>query len=137
MGRLGVGSGAVRLPQLWGGHAWTDPEGVSKALDGAFRRCRLIGVPACLGLMLCAEPLIATLFQHVEFGARDTAMVRLSLVAQATAVPAFLLVKVLAPAFYSRQDTKTPVKAAVASVIGNALFTVMLMTGLLLLTGIE
>src|SRR3546814_4872521 len=86
--------------------------------------------------MLCAEPLIATLFQHGEFGARDTAMARLSLVAQATAVPAFLLVKVLAPAFYSHQDTKTPVKAAVASVIGNALFTVMLMTGLLLLTGI-
>src|SRR3546814_14449557 len=58
------------------------------------------------------------------------------MLAQATAVPAFLLVKVLAPAFYSRQDTKTPVKAAVASVIGNALFTVMLMPGLLLLTGL-
>src|SRR3546814_8328320 len=120
------------LPHLSGRHASTDPEGFSKALDWGFRLCLLIGVPACLGLMLCAEPLIATLFQHGEFGARDTAMARLSLVAQATAVPAFLLVKVLAPAFYSRQDTKTPVTAAVASVIGNALFTVMLMTGLLL-----
>src|SRR3546814_7913858 len=95
-----------------------------------FRLCLLIGVPACLGLILCAEPLIATLFQHGNFSAHDTAMARLSLVAQATAVPAFLLVKVLAPAFYSRQDTKTPVKAAVASVAGNALFTVVLLSGL-------
>src|SRR3546814_13687405 len=62
-------------------------------------------------------------------------MARLSLVAQATAVPALMLVKVLAPAFYSRQDTKTPVKAAVASVIGKAMFTVMLMSGLMLLNG--
>src|SRR3546814_19526023 len=86
--------------------------------------------------MLCAEPLIATLFQHGEFGARDTAMARLSLVAQATAVPAFLLVKVLAPAFYSRQDTKKPVKAAVAQVHGNDMLTVMIMTGLLLMPGL-
>lgn len=136
LGMFGVAIGTVILPHLSGRHASTDPEGFSKALDWGFRLCLLIGVPACLGLMLCAEPLIATLFQHGEFGARDTAMARLSLVAQATAVPAFLLVKVLAPAFYSRQDTKTPVKAAVASVIGNALFTVLLMAGLLLLTGI-
>ncbi|MFC3715235.1 murein biosynthesis integral membrane protein MurJ [Luteimonas soli] len=136
LGMFGVAIGTVILPHLSGRHASTDPEGFSKALDWGFRLCLLIGVPACLGLMLCAEPLIATLFQHGEFGARDTAMARLSLVAQATAVPAFLLVKVLAPAFYSRQDTKTPVKAAVASVIGNALFTVLLMAGLLMLTGI-
>ena len=136
LGMFGVAIGTVILPHLSGRHASTDPEGFSKALDWGFRLCLMIGVPACLGLMLCAEPLIATLFQHGEFGARDTAMARLSLVAQATAVPAFLLVKVLAPAFYSRQDTKTPVKAAVASVIGNALFTVALMAGLLLLTDI-
>jgi putative peptidoglycan lipid II flippase len=89
---------------------------------------------ACIGLILCAEPLIAALFQHGAFVANDTAMTRLSLVAQATAVPAFLLVKVLAPAFYSRQDTRTPVKAAVVAVVGNALFTVLLMASLLLLT---
>jgi len=136
LGMFGVAIGTVILPHLSGRHASTDPEGFSKALDWGFRLCLLIGVPACLGLMLCAEPLIATLFQHGEFGARDTAMARLSLVAQATAVPAFLLVKVLAPAFYSRQDTKTPVKAAVAAVAGNAVFTVALMAGLLLLTGV-
>ena len=81
--------------------------------------------------ILCAEPLVAALFQHGQFSAEDTAMSRLSLVAQSTAVPAFLLVKVLAPAFYSRQDTRTPVKAALVAVAGNALFTVALMAGLL------
>ena len=56
-------------------------------------------------------------------------MAQLSLIAQSTAVPAFLLVKVLAPAFYSRQDTRTPVKAAVVSVLVNLIMTVALMSG--------
>lgn len=136
LGMFGVAIGTVILPHLSGRHASTDPQGFSKALDWGFRLCLLIGVPACLGLILCAEPLIATLFQHGNFSAHDTRMSQLSLVAQATAVPAFLLVKVLAPAFYSRQDTRTPVKAAVVSVAGNVLFTVLLLFGLLSLTDI-
>ncbi len=134
LGMFGVAIGTVILPHLSGRHASTDPRGFSKALDWGFRLCMLIGVPACLGLILCAKPLIATLFQHGQFTAFDTRMTQLSLVAQATALPAFLLVKVLAPAFYSRQDTRTPVKAALVAVAGNALFTVVLMLGLLWLT---
>lgn len=134
LGMFGVAIGTVILPHLSGRHAATDPQGFSKALDWGFRLCLLIGVPACLGLILCAEALIATLFQHGNFTAHDTQMSRLSLMAQSIAVPAFLLVKVLAPAFYSRQDTKTPVKSAVVSVIANAVFTVSLLLGLLYLT---
>jgi putative peptidoglycan lipid II flippase len=134
LGMFGVAVGTVILPHLSSRHASTDPDGFSRALDWGFRLSLLIGIPACLGLILCAEPLVAALFQHGAFVAADTAMTRLSLVAQATAVPAFLLVKVLAPAFYSRQDTRTPVKAAVVAVVGNALFTVLLMLGLLLLS---
>ena len=134
LGMFGVAVGTVILPHLSGRHASTDPEGFSRALDWGFRLCLLIGIPAALGLVLCAEPLVAALFQHGAFVASDTAMTRLSLVAQATAVPAFLLVKVLAPAFYSRQDTRTPVKAALGAVIGNLLFTVLLMSALLLFT---
>ncbi len=134
LGMFGVAIGTVILPHLSGRHADTDPHGFSKALDWGFRLCLLIGVPACLGLILCAEALIATLFQHGNFTAHDTQMSRLSLMAQSIAVPAFLLVKVLAPAFYSRQDTKTPVKSAVVSVIANAVFTVSLLLGLLYLT---
>src|SRR5690606_5098025 len=134
LGMSGVAVGTVILPHLSGRHASTDPEGFSKALDSGFRLCLLIGIPAAIGLVLCAEPLVAALFQHGAFGAGDTAMTRLSLVAQATAVPAFLLVKVLAPAFYSRQDTRTPVKAALVAVVGNLVFTVLLMSALLWFT---
>lgn len=136
LGMFGVAIGTVILPHLSSRHADTDPLGFSKALDWGFRLCLLIGVPACIGLILCAEPLIATLFQRHAFTAFDTRMSSLSLVAQATAVPAFLLVKVLAPAFYSRQDTRTPVKAAVVAVIGNLLFTVGLLLALLRFTDI-
>ncbi|MCL1633211.1 murein biosynthesis integral membrane protein MurJ [Luteimonas sp. SX5] len=136
LGMFGVAIGTVILPHLSSRHSATDPHGFSKALDWAFRLCLLIGVPACLGLVLCAEALIATLFQHGNFTAHDTQMSRLSLMAQSIAVPAFLLVKVLAPAFYSRQDTKTPVKSAVVSVIANAVFTVSLLLGLLYLTDV-
>jgi putative peptidoglycan lipid II flippase len=131
LGMFGVALGTVILPHLSSRHASTDPDGFAKALDWGFRLCLLVGIPACLGLVLCAGPLVATLFQHGQFTAGDTAMSRLSLVAQSTAVPAFLLVKVLAPAFYSRQDTRTPVKAALVAVAGNALFTVALMAALL------
>jgi len=136
LGMFGVAIGTVILPHLSGRHASTDPEGFSKALDWGFRLCLMIGVPACLGLILCAEPLVAALFQHGAFTPADTRMTELSLIAQATAIPAFLLVKVLAPAFYARQDTKTPVKAALGAVIGNAVFTVLLMFAFLHFTDV-
>jgi putative peptidoglycan lipid II flippase len=80
--------------------------------------------------------LIAALFQYGKLTPNDTAMIRLSLMAQSTAVPAFLLVKVLAPAFYSRQDTKTPVKSAVVSVVVNLVATVALLLAALYLTDV-
>lgn len=134
LGMFGVAIGTVILPHLSKRHAATDPQGFSKGLDWGFRLCLLIGVPACLGLVLCAEPLVASLFQYGRLTSHDTAMIRLSLMAQSIAVPAFLLVKVLAPAFYSRQDTKTPVKSAVVSVIVNLVSTAGLLLAVLYLT---
>ena len=136
LGMFGVAIGAVILPHLSSRHAVADPEGYSKALDWGFRLCLMIAVPACLGLMLCAEALVATLFQHGRFTAHDTQMARLTVLALSTALPAFLLVKVLAPAFYSRQDTRTPVKAGVVAVAANIVATVLLLAALLWLTGI-
>ena len=130
LGMFGVAIGTVILPHLSSRHAATDPEGFSRGLDWGLRLCVLIGVPAALGLILCAGPLVATLFQYGRFGADDARMSTWSLMAQSTAVPAFLLVKVLAPAFYSRQDTRTPVRAAVVSVLVNAAATALLFAGL-------
>ncbi len=125
LGMFGVAIGTVILPHLSSRHAEADPAGYSKGLDWGFRLCLLVGVPACLGLVLCAEPLLATLFQYRNFTAEDVRMSALSLMAQSLAVPAFLLVKVLAPAFYSRQDTRTPVKAALVSIAVNAACTLL------------
>ncbi len=134
LGMFGVAIGTVILPHLSSRHAATDPDGFSKGLDWGFRLCLLIGIPACLGLILCAEPLVATLFRYRSFTMQDAVMSSWSLIAQSTAVPAFLLVKVLAPAFYARQDTRTPVKSAVVSVAVNAAATVLLFAGLVYLT---
>jgi putative peptidoglycan lipid II flippase len=83
-----------------------------------------------LGLVLLSEPLIATLLQHGHFTAHDTAMSALSLSALSLGLPAFALVKVLAPAFFARQDTSTPVRAGVTAMIANmvlnALFLALL-----------
>jgi len=133
LGMFGVAIGTVILPHLSSRHAATDPDGFSKALDWGLRLSLLIGIPAALGLMLCAQPLVATLFQHGRFTTHDTLMSSLSLMALATAVPAFLLVKVLAPAFYARQDPKTPVKAAVGAVVVNIVLSLGLLGALLYL----
>ncbi len=134
LGMFGVAIGAVILPHLSRRHAAVDPDGYSKALDWGLRLCLMIAVPACLGLMLCAEALVATLFQHGRFTPYDTAMARITVLALSTALPAFLLVKVLAPAFFSRQDTRTPVKAGVMAVLANIVATVLFLGLVLALT---
>ncbi len=77
-------------------------------------RCKLvvvIGVPAAVGLALLAEPLLATLFLRGEFTPRDVEMAAASLRAYAPGLLGFILVKVLAPGYFARQDTRTPVRA--------------------------
>jgi len=130
LGMFGVALGTVILPSLSRHHVNTDHAGFSKALDWGLRTTLLIAVPAMLGLVLLAEPLIATLMQHGAFTAHDSHMGALSLSALSFGLPAFALVKVLAPAFFARQDTRTPVRAGVSAMIANmvlnALFLALL-----------
>jgi len=130
LGMFGVALGTVILPSLSRHHVNTDHAGFSKALDWGLRTTLLIAVPAMLGLVLLAGPLIATLLQYGHFTAHDSAMSALSLAALSLGLPAFALVKVLAPAFFARQDTRTPVRAGVtamlANMVLNALFLALL-----------
>lgn len=130
LGMFGVAIGTVILPHLSRRHADTDAVGYSHALDWGLRLVALVGIPAGLGLALMAEPLCATLFQYGRFTANDTEMVAISVTAMSLGVPAFMLSKVLLPAFYSRQDTRTPMRAAVITVFVNILLTVALVTPL-------
>jgi len=124
LGIFGVALGTVILPSLSRHHVATDREGFSRALDWGLRTALLIAVPAMLGLVILAKPMVATLFQHGRFTAHDVDMAGLSLAALSLGLPAFALVKVVAPAFYARQDTRTPVRAGVAAMVANMLMNV-------------
>jgi putative peptidoglycan lipid II flippase len=130
LGMFGVAIGTVILPHLSRRHADTDAAGYSHALDWGLRLATLVGVPASLGLALLAEPLCATLLYRGAFTLHDTRMVATSVVAMSVGVAPFMLTKVLLPAFYSRQDTRTPMRAAILTVFINIGLTVALVTPL-------
>ena len=126
LGLFGVAIGTVILPQLSRHHADSDTEGYSRSLDWGLRVVMLVGTPAALGLALLAEPLTASLFRYGEFTVEDTRMVGYALTAMSAGIPTFMLSKVLLPAFYARQDTRTPMRAAVITVVANVVLTVAL-----------
>lgn len=118
-GMIGVALGAVILPSLSRRIAANDHQGYAHTLDWGLRMACLVAMPATLGLIVMAEPITATLYQYGKFTAYDTRMAAWSLMALALGLPSFMLAKVLAPAFYARQDTRTPVRAALFTVAAN------------------
>ena len=122
LGVFGVALGTVILPALSRHHVGTDRSGFSDALDWGLRLTLLIALPAMFALMLLAGPLVITLFQNGHYTAFDARMTTASTLALSAGLPAYALVKVLLPAFYARQDTRTPVKAGVAALVANMLF---------------
>jgi putative peptidoglycan lipid II flippase len=126
LGLFGVTLGVVILPSLSQKHAATSTQEFSQTLDWALRWALLIGLPATLALMLLAGPLLATLFQYGEFTAQDVGMASYSLMAYAVGLLAFMVIKVLNPGFYARQDTRTPVKIGVIAMTVNMILNVIL-----------
>ena len=131
LGVFGIAIATVILPNL-SAHRAADREGqFSLTLDWAVRCVLLIGVPAAVALMLLAEPILITLFQYGALTPDDVTMAALSLRAYSLGLIAFMLVKVLAPGFYARKDTATPVKigiiAMAANMVLNLLFVLPLM----------
>ncbi len=120
LGILGAALGTVILPRL-SRHSSAapagglSPEAFSRTLDWALRWVWLLGLPAAVGLVVLAEPLVATLFLSTEFSARDVQMAALSLMAYAAGLPAFIAIKVLAPGYYAHQDARTPAQYAMIS----------------------
>ncbi|MGE0356813.1 MAG: murein biosynthesis integral membrane protein MurJ [Burkholderiales bacterium] len=112
---LGVALGTVLLPSLVRHHSNNDPEAYSRLLDWGLRLTLLIALPAAVGLALLAVPLVATLFWHGEFTRHDVLMTRSALIAYAFGLAGIVLVKILAPGFYARQNIRTPVKVALAT----------------------
>ena len=119
LGVFGIALATVILPKLSQQHAEADPEAFSRTLDWALRWVMIIGLPAAVGLLMLAAPIISTLFEYEAFAAGDVQMAALALMAYTIGLPAFILIKVLAPGFYARQDTKTPVKIAIRAMLAN------------------
>jgi putative peptidoglycan lipid II flippase len=127
LGILGVALGTVILPNLSRKHAKSDAEAFSSTLDWALRWVLLFGLPSAIGLMVLAGPMMATLFYSGNFTAADVQMATQSLWAYSLGLVAFMAIKVLAPGFYSRQDTKTPVRIAVIAMFANMALNLALM----------
>lgn len=112
LGLFGIALATVTLPHLSRQHVSGSREGFAATLDWSMRLVLLIAVPAALGLAVLAGPLAATLFFGGAFDADDVAMTALALKAFALGLIGFSYVKILAPAFFAREDTVTPVRIA-------------------------
>ena len=126
LGIFAVAIGTVILPSLSSKHADASPEAFSRTLDWAIRMVLLIGLPAALALFALAEPLLSTLFHYGEFSAFDVTQTAASLRAYSAGLLAAMLIKVLAPGFYARQDTRTPVRIGVLAMLANMLLGALL-----------
>jgi len=126
LGVFAIAIGTVILPSLSGKHAGDDTQAFSRTLDWALRLVLLIGIPAALALAVIAEPLLATLFNHGEFSANDVLRSGESLRAYSAGLVAFMLIKILAPGYFARQDTRTPVKIGIIAMVANMAFNLAL-----------
>lgn len=142
LGVIGIAIGTVILPSLSRSHASASAERFSHTLDWALKLVMLIGLPASAGLVVLAKPLIVTLFFYGEMTAFDVEMSSRSLMAYALGLQAFMLIKILAPGYFSRQDTRTPVKIGILAMTANMVLNLMLIwhlahVGLALATAIS
>jgi putative peptidoglycan lipid II flippase len=126
LGAFGIAIGTVILPSLSRLHASGDPKAFSATIDWALRMVLLVGVPAALALAILSEPLIASLFHYGKMTERDVVQAANALEAYSLGVLTFMLIKVLAPAFFARQDLKTPVRIAVQCMVANMVLNLIL-----------
>ncbi|MDP7568272.1 MAG: murein biosynthesis integral membrane protein MurJ [Arenicellales bacterium] len=130
LGVFGIALAIVILPTLSAQYTRAAEGAFADTLDWALRLVFLVTVPAAAALAVLAFPLMVVLFQRGEFSPNDALMAARSLVAFALGLVPFALVKVLAPGFYARQDTKTPVRAGAVAMVVNALAAVVLVFSL-------
>ncbi|SDO26668.1 murein biosynthesis integral membrane protein MurJ [Vreelandella arcis] len=126
LGVFGVAIGTVILPALSKRHAEQSSAHFAAMLDWAIRLVLLLGLPAALALAVLAEPLLITLFHYGAMTDTDIQMAAMSLRAYAFGLVAFMLIKVLAPGFFARQNTVTPVKVGIFAMVANMVFNLIL-----------
>jgi putative peptidoglycan lipid II flippase len=123
LGVIGAALGTAILPQVSKHVGASEPDKAARVQGQAAELAMLLCLPAALALAVAAGPLASALFQGGKFTAEDASLTALTLSIIVLGLPAYVLVKVLTPGFYARQDTATPVKIAclvlVATVVLN------------------
>jgi len=126
LGLFGIAIATVILPALSARHVDQSLDHFRKTLDWGVRMVVILGVPAMAGLYLLAEPMLMVLFMRGDFSAYDVTMASFALMAYSTGLLSFMLVKVLATGFFSRQDTKRPVKYGIIAMASNMVLNIIL-----------
>ena len=125
LGVLGIAIATVILPTLSQQHARASTEQFNQTLNWALRLVALVTIPACAGLFILAAPILASLFEYGKFSAHDTYFSSLSLMAYMLGLPALIVIKILAPGFYARQDTRTPVRIGIIAMVCNMFLNIL------------
>ena len=126
VGVFGIALGTAILPALSGQVSRGEEAAYRATLDRGLRLIIIIGLPATAGLILLGGPILTTLFQYGAFTPATTALTYPSLAAYALGIVGTIGVKVTAPAFYSRQDTRTPMRAAAWAMGANVVLNFLL-----------
>lgn len=125
IGLLGVALGTILLPSLSKAHSTGDTIEYSALLDWGLRLTFLLALPFAVALATLSEPVTTVLFHYGKFDAYSVAMTGRALIAYGVGLIGIILVKILAPGFYARQDIKTPVKIAIGILIATQLMNLM------------
>jgi putative peptidoglycan lipid II flippase len=126
LGVFAIAIGTVILPSLSRQYVGEDTKKFGETIDWALRLILIISLPAAVALFLLATPILTVLFEYGKTNAHDIAMSALSLQAYTLGLMAFMLIKVLAPGYFARQDTKTPVKIGIIAMAVNMVFNLAL-----------
>src|SRR5436190_6845963 len=127
LGVVGIAIGTAILPPLSRQVRTRDAAGAAATQNRGVELALLLTLPAAAGLIVLAHPILSVLFERGAFGPSETAATATALAAYAAGLPAFVLVKVLAPGFYAHRNTATPVKIAVVALGLNLALTLLLM----------
>ena len=129
LGVIGLAVGTALLPMLSKAISKNDIAGSQTLFNRALEICALLAIPAAVGLFMASTPIVMTLFHHGEFTVRDAGITASVLTAYAAGMPAYILSKVYASAYWAKQDTITPVKASIVATVVNicvSLYLVMI-----------
>lgn len=128
LGIFGIAMATAILPTLSKQASEKDSLAFRKTIGWSMRWVWLIGVPAAAGTVILAAPILTTLFAYGEMGQFDIMQSTQSLAAYAIGLPAFICIKVLAPGYFARQDTVTPVKIGIIALLTNIVLNLVLVS---------